>query len=223
MWINWIKNLLYSSSTAVLLNSTRGGFFQCKWGLQQGDPLSSLLFVLCTDVLFRMFHLASVHSLLPLVGLGNVNVHTLQFADDLLLFFDGKARSAQVIKVILDAFSEASGLKINFSKSFIIPINLECSQARDLASIFGCATNGFPFTYLGLPLSPKALCKADYLPLIEKVDKRLAGWKEQLLSRAGRLVLLNSALTSIPTFFCSAFWVPVWVSKAIDRIRRGFF
>ncbi len=76
---------------------------------------------------------------------------------------------------------------------------------------------------MGLPLSPKALCKADYLPLIEKLDKRLAGWKGLLLSRAGRLVLLNSVLTSVLAFFCSVFRVPVWVFKDIDKIRRGFF
>ncbi len=168
-----------------------------------------------------MFQRASDHSLLPPVGLGNVNVHTLQFDDDLLLFFDRTARSAQIIMVILDAFSKASGLKINFSKTYIIPINLEGAQARDLASIFGCDIKGFPFTYLGLPLSPKSLCKADYLPLIEKVDKRLAGWKGQLLSRAGHLVLLNLALTSIPIFFFSAFRVPVWVSKCSVPASRN--
>ncbi len=130
---------------------------------------------------------------------------------------------AEVIKVVLDAFSSASGLKINYAKSSIIPINLASSQASGLASFFGCSTNGFPFTYLGLPLSPKALSKTDYLTLIEKLDKRLAGWKGLLLSRAGRLVLLNAVLSSVSAFFCSAFLVPTWVSKAIDRIRRGFF
>nr|CAD1820473.1 unnamed protein product [Ananas comosus var. bracteatus] len=85
----------------------------------------------------------------------------------------------------------------------------------------GCSLQVFPFTYVGLPLSPRPLCRADYLPLLERVDNRLAGWKGSLLSRGGRLVLLNSVLTSIPTYFCSAFLLPVWVSKAIDKIRRA--
>ncbi len=170
-----------------------------------------------------MLHLASINALLPPMGAGDVVIHTLQFADDLLIFFDGTTRSAEVIKVVLDAFSSASGLKINYAKSSIIPINLASSQASELASFLGCSSFGFPFTYLGLPLSPKALSKSDYLPLIEKLDKRLAGWKGLLLSRAGRLVLLNAVLSSVPAFFCSAFLVPTWVSKAIDKIRRGFF
>ncbi len=182
-----------------------------------------MLFILCMDVLFRMFQLAVTSSILPTVGVGDMGIHSLQFADDLLIFFDGTAKSAKVIKVLLEAFTVASGLKINFTKSSIIPINLESSWAADLAGYFGCTTGGFPFTYLGLPLSPKALRKADYLPLLEKLDKSLAGWKGLPLSRAGRLVLVNAVLSSVPVFFCSAFRLPVWVAKAIDKIRRGFF
>nr|CAD1820644.1 unnamed protein product [Ananas comosus var. bracteatus] len=220
-WISWISCLLQSSSTAVLLNGVVGKSFACKRGLRQGDPLSPLLFILCVDVLFRMLHLVSISHSLPAVGVGDATFHTLQFADDMLLFFDGSSRSAAVIKLILNAFSDSSGLKINYQKSAIIPINLHNEQASSLAAFFDCSTHSFPFNYLGLPLSPKKLCKADYLPLIEKLDNRLAGWKGLLLSRGGRLVLLNSVLSSIPTFFCSAYLLPTWVIKSIDKIRRG--
>ncbi len=162
-------------------------------------------------------------SLLPAVGLENIQVHSLQFADDLLLFFDGNARSAKVIKLVLDAFAAASSLRINFAKSAIIPMNLDPTYATGLAECFGCPVAAFPIKYLGLPLSPKALRRADYLPLIEKLDSRLAGWKGLLLSRAGRLTLLNSVLSSIPAFFFSAFRIPTCVLNAMDKIRRGFF
>nr|CAD1823673.1 unnamed protein product [Ananas comosus var. bracteatus] len=217
-WINWISCLLHSSTTAVLVNGAAGLPFTCKRGLRQGDPLSPLLFILCTDVLFQMLHFASSAHFLPSIGIGDAKLHTLQFADDMLLFFDGSTRLAAVIKLILDAFSATSGLKINFQKSAIIPISLHGNQASSLACFFGCSTHGFPFKYLGLPLSPKKLHKADYLPLIEKLDNRLAGWKGLTLSRAGRLALLNSVLSSIPTFFCTAFRLPSWVINSIDKI-----
>ncbi len=170
-----------------------------------------------------MLQVASDSLSLPGVGVGEVKIHTLQFADDLLIFFDGTSWSAGAIKQILDAFSMISGLKINFDKSSIVPINLVSSQASALANFFGCSLHGFPFNYLGLPLSPKALRKSDYLPLAEKVDNRLAGWKALSLSRGGRLVLLNSVLSSIPAYFCSIFKLSVWVTKSIDKIRRDFF
>ncbi len=70
--------------------------------------LLDLLFILCIDVLFRMLQVASDNLSLPGVGVGDVKIHTLQFADDLLIFFDGTPRSAAVIKKILDAFSMIS-------------------------------------------------------------------------------------------------------------------
>ncbi|OAY70899.1 hypothetical protein ACMD2_20650, partial [Ananas comosus] len=76
-------------------------------------------------------------------GIGEVRIHTLQFADDILLFFNGSRKSAAVIKLILDAFFESSGLRINYSKSAIIPIHLTEAQPTDLSTFFGCSTQGF--------------------------------------------------------------------------------
>nr|CAD1838381.1 unnamed protein product [Ananas comosus var. bracteatus] len=123
-WTGWISALLSSSSSAVLLNGVPGSSFQCRRGLRQGDPLSPLLFDLCVDVLFRLFDKAVLSGNLPGVGIGDVTIHSLYFADDALLFFDGSVRSAVVIKCILEAFSANSGLKINFHKSSLTPINL---------------------------------------------------------------------------------------------------
>ncbi len=128
-----------------------------------------------------------------------------------------------VIKQILDAFSSCSDLKINFDKSSLIPINLPLAQSLSLATFLHCPYHSFPIKYLGPSLSPRKLRKAEFLPLIEKLDSRLVGWKGLTLSRGGRLVLLNSVISGIPSYFCSAFRLPTWVSCYIDKIRRGFF
>nr|CAD1842710.1 unnamed protein product [Ananas comosus var. bracteatus] len=167
--INPHQAAFIKASTSVILNGTPGRIFSCKRGLRQGDPLSPLLFILCVDVLFRLLQIATIARLLPDLRIENARLHTLQFADDLIIFFDGSTRSAATIKLILEDFAGCSGLTINYNKSSVTLINLPDTQAFSLANSLGCSVKDFPLTYLGLPLSPKRLRRANYMPLIEKI------------------------------------------------------
>jgi len=64
--------------------------------------------------------------------------------------------------------------------------------------------------------------RVDIQPLIDKVGKRLQAWKGTLLNRAGRLKLVNSVLTSIPTYYLTVFRLQKWALKKIKKLRRSF-
>jgi len=64
--------------------------------------------------------------------------------------------SIQALKLILDDFSLATGLEINFHKSTFVPMNVPVHIAAAMAAALGCSTATFPQTYLGLPLSTQA-------------------------------------------------------------------
>ena len=51
-WVSWIKAVLTTSSSAVMLNGVPGASFKCKRGVRQGDPLSPYLFLLCAEAFF---------------------------------------------------------------------------------------------------------------------------------------------------------------------------
>jgi hypothetical protein len=123
------------------------------------------------------------------------------------------------LKGILQAFSDSTGLRINFSKSMMVPINLEQGKLCHLANTFGCQTGSFPFTYLGLPMGLTRPKVDDFLPLISKCERRL-NYISPFLNQAGRLELTNSVLSALPTFTMCSIVLPKTVIKQIDKYRR---
>ena len=87
---------------------------------------------------------------------------------------------------------------------------------------FPCLVSDFPCTYLGIPLFVRKLPKAALQPLMDKVSHRLPPWKGRLTTLAGRSVLVQSVLSSIPVHVSMAVGLPVWVIKAIDKKCRAF-
>ena len=53
--------------------------------------------------------------------------------------------------------------------------------------------------------------------------KKLSSWKGKLLSVGGRLVLINSVLSSLPMFMMSFFRIPKGALKKLDYYRYRFF
>jgi len=87
---------------------------------------------------------------------------------------------------------------------------------------FQCPIKDFPCNYLGLPLHTRQLRRLDIQPVIDKVANRLSTWKGSFINRAGRLMLVNSVLSSMPVYFLTVFDLKKWALKKIDKIRRGF-
>jgi mannosylglycoprotein endo-beta-mannosidase len=71
-----------------------------------------------------------------------------------------------------------------------------------------CSTGEWPIKYLGVPVASTKLHVIDWLLVDEKLMKRLDGWKGSTLSFGGRLVLINSCLSSIPTYYMSMYLLP---------------
>ena len=75
----------------------------------------------------------------------------------------------------LHEFTKATGLRINFHKSSMVPINISQDRCNTLANVFGCKVESMPFTYLGLPTGSTRPKLDDLMPMIHKIDKRVSG------------------------------------------------
>jgi hypothetical protein len=79
-----------------------------------------------------------------------------------------------------------------------------------------------PLTYLGLPLGAPYRDLSIWNKTIEKMESKLAGWKQVYLSKGCRLTLIKSTLSIIPTYYLSLFQIPQRVAKRIEKIQRDF-
>ena len=120
---------------------------------------------------------------------------------------------------LLLPFSTSTGLKVNFSKSMLVPINLSDDQASSLATSFGCELGKLPFTYLGLPMGLTKPKVVYFLPLVQKCERRLT-CTSSLLSQAGRREVTNSIFTAMPMFFMYTFKLHKTVIKQVDKYRK---
>ena len=152
-WINLVNNVLKSASTSVMLNGVPGKTFKCKRGVRHGDPLSPLLFVLTAQMLQSIVNKAQTLGLLIApIPIGDNQFPILQYADDTLIIMKVDQKEVFTLKALLNTYALCTGLKINFHKSCMIPINTDSNKMKFLAGTFGCSIGKRPFTYLGLPM-----------------------------------------------------------------------
>ncbi|WOG89446.1 hypothetical protein DCAR_0208684 [Daucus carota subsp. sativus] len=223
-WIRWIKVILKSSKTSILVNGSPTREFSPERGLRQGDPLSPLLFDLVAQVLSCMIKKAEQLGIIDGVKISNSSevITHLQYADDTVILIGNSMKSVMGIKSILQGFQLLTGLKINFDKSQLYGIGQDKDLVGNWARILGCAVGGDSFIYLGMEVLKSSSSVRYWDPLIGKVKKKLANWKGKSISMAGRAVLLKAAIDSLPTYWMSLHKIPRTVIKDIDRIRRKF-
>jgi hypothetical protein len=88
--------------------------------------------------------------------------------------------------------------------------------------VLGCKTASLPMKYLGLPLGAHFKDSTIWNPIIEKMERKLAGWKRLYLSKGGKVTLIKSTLSNLPTYFLSLFPIPAGVAHRLEKLQREF-
>lgn len=190
--------------------------------MRQGDPLSPYLFIIVADVLRAQIHHAFQQGLLAHPLIDDTPPPILQYADDTLFLLRGDWSNLMNLKRVLADYASATGLVINFLKSTFVPMHIKDGEAATMAQELGYTMSSFPQPYLGLALLAMKLHNSDFIPLISKCDKYLDGWKGHRLSTGGRLVLVNTVLSSMPIYHMRSLPLPKGIIAAIDRHCRSF-
>uniref|UniRef100_A0A2N9GE45 Reverse transcriptase domain-containing protein n=1 Tax=Fagus sylvatica TaxID=28930 RepID=A0A2N9GE45_FAGSY len=198
-WRKWIEVCISSVQFSVLVNGSPEGYFTSSKGLRQDDLLSPLLFILVMEVLSRMLKKVESEGLIQGFSAGgNANfglrISHLLYANDTILFCDANVTQMLYIRMVLTCFEVATGLRVNMAKSEMILVGEGASYKAN----------------------------AVWNPILEKMERRLSGWQKLYLSKGGRLTLLKSTLSSLPTYFLSLFTIPKSVANRLEKLQRDF-
>ena len=177
-WCALINSFVSGGSVAIKVNDDTGKYFQTKKGLRQGDPLSPILFNIVADMLAILIERAKsegqIEGVIPHLVDGGLSI--LQYADDTILFMEHDIEKARNLKLLLSAFEQLSGLKINFHKSELFCFGETQENAALYAKLFGCVQGQFPINYLGIPIRYRRLTNAKWKKVEEILQIRLNSW-----------------------------------------------
>ncbi|XP_057730720.1 uncharacterized protein LOC130946057 [Arachis stenosperma] len=183
--------------------------FSLSRGIQQGDPISPYIFVLCMELLSQLIGAVLKNNYWKPINLSKdgPQLSHLSFANDLILFSEASMEQAEIISMVLDAFCQSPGKKVNNEKTRIFfftnvgnIVRYEISEA-----LWFTHTDDLE-KYLGIPLIHSKVSKEAYSGIINNLNSRLNGWKAATLLLAGRPTLLHEE-GKIPT--CEKEYAPL--------------
>ncbi|KAH9704682.1 reverse transcriptase domain-containing protein [Citrus sinensis] len=195
-------------------------------GLRQGDPLSLYLFIICAEGLSLLIHYYERAGFLhgARVARGAPNISHLFFADDCLLFFKTSVQEAHLMKNILAMYGAESGQRVNFHKSAIsFSRNMKEEVVQQVCELLGVQPTADYGTYLGLPSSIGRSKSAVFRYIKNRVWKRLQGWSQKLLSRAGKEILLKTVVQAMPNYAMSMYLLPLELCRDIEKMMNSFW
>uniref|UniRef100_A0A2N9HDU2 Reverse transcriptase domain-containing protein n=1 Tax=Fagus sylvatica TaxID=28930 RepID=A0A2N9HDU2_FAGSY len=193
---------------------------------KEGDPISPYLFLLCAEGLHYLISNAKDRGSLQGTSLcrNGPKITHLFFADDCLLFSKATSGDCATIQEILTTYEKASGQQVNREKTAIF-----FSKATPMTSQNAIKDSlGVPIIrqyekYLGLPSLVGRHKVESFSHIKERVWSKIKGWKGQILSQAGREIMIKAVAQAVPTYAMSCFRLPIRLCQEIEAMIRKFW
>ncbi|KAG7567824.1 Ribonuclease H-like superfamily [Arabidopsis thaliana x Arabidopsis arenosa] len=136
--------------------------------------------------------------------------------NDNMFFCRSDPESCQELVSILHKYESASGQKINAQKS---PTATKARVKKDLQ----IQLEGGKGKYLGLPELFGRKKKDLFTSIIDKIKQRALSWSSRFLSTAGKMVMLKSVHSAMPTYTMTCFKIPTSLCKHIQSALTRFW
>ncbi|XP_074300917.1 uncharacterized protein LOC141632254 [Silene latifolia] len=137
-----------------------------------------------------------------------IKLNHLIFADDLLMFCKGNTQSIMLLIMAFSSFSKAFGLTMNNTKSEVYYNGVSSALKNDIQQATRFVEGSLPFRYLGVPIQAGRLSQKECNALLERMINIIRSIGAKKLSYAGRLVLINSVLNTLYSYWAWMFIIP---------------
>uniref|UniRef100_A0A803J2H9 Reverse transcriptase domain-containing protein n=1 Tax=Xenopus tropicalis TaxID=8364 RepID=A0A803J2H9_XENTR len=219
-FISWVKALYESPSARIMVNSELSQAFPLKRGTRQGCPLSPFLFALAIEPLaIKIRNNAGIQGL----KLQRVEEKISLYADDMLIYLANPKQPLTELLTEVIRFGGLSGLRVNWAKSLVFPIDNEAARDPTHGPQLQWVTS---FTYLGIVIhkDPKKFTERNLTPPLKSLRTKLQHWASLPLSLPGRINILK--MIWLPKFLYLFHNAPILPAKKwfreIDVCVREF-
>ena len=217
-FIKWIKILYNNIKSSVKCNGHLTPYFIISRGVRQGDPMSSMLYVLLSEPLNLL--LKSQAEIKGVTVTEDIYSFIYQHADDTTLTVS-TVSSVENIFRYLDYYGQGTGSKVNVNKSEVLVLGKTESNIK-LDIPVNIKTDGVEV--LGIFVGQdKTFCESkNWKNKIQKIQLILNSWKQRRLSLQGKATVLNILITSRLWYSFTVLPVPHWVEKAFTQMFSKF-
>lgn len=208
-----IQTLYNNASGSIKLKNGSSPRFEIRRGIRQGCPISPYLFLLAAQLLCEHIKNSNLQG----ISIAEKTVIISQLADDTTLFLKDSSQVPLAIDII-EAFSKASGLRLNLKKCELLALK-DCNVELIANIPVKSSVN-----YLGIMIDKNEpqRCKNNLTPMVEKMKKKFNLWLLRDLSLKGRILLSKAEGISRVTYAALSLCIDQPMCKTIDKILYDF-
>lgn len=206
------------------VNGNPVDFFSCKRGVQQGDPLSPLLFCIEEDVLSKgISYLVDCGLLTIMFGpRGFRSTSHVLYVDDIMVFCKGTRKSLEALMSLFHSYGQASGQLLGLDKCRFYSKNLSSATVASIATTLALL--------LGIFLSPTLASlyllvgqkKFTWSQLQTELKLKLSSWKGSILSIMGQVQLIQSVIHGMLIYIFHVYSWPLSLLKHLEQCIKNF-
>lgn len=224
----WVKLVLNNSQAYITFNGHRSRTFEVPAGCAQGSPLSPLLYVISAQPLAARVRQLQTQGIIAPIQLpdGGSAPPLHMHADDTTLHTTHVDAAAQVLGQAVTPYQEASGAKLNVSKSWGLTLGSHSPVVGHHAGT-GITFRGplESVRHLGIPLTigdPAVAISALYTRKLRALCARVRHWSQFQLSKLGRVHVAKQILASTISYHATFVAPPPELLTSFTRVINGY-